>query len=885
MNYSVKTKEKWNALPICGSDEFLKTCEKIKNIEGTKWIWQYFYTRNLLRKDFIIKGKIIKATAHFLCDNSFDIYFNKRSAAEDTKEFLGDITDFLTEGDNSVSVRAFQTNSYEYFTSAICGEIIIETDECITKIVTDEDWRAFHPVNFGVNEEPENWMEEDGLRETMLLGSNIHPRLKKHSMYMRKTFDIKDEIVSAKLSVYAGGEAEMYINGEKVGDEYFSMGVSEKYFEYHTFDVTDMLCEGKNILGAVTGNTWLNSESHSGVYMNKNFLLAELKLEYKNGKIQYLGTDDSWKTAPSPITDNDLQFGERYDARLEIDGWCDKDFDDTNWFSAEEMSMDYSKPYAERCYPPIKIQKESEPLSCKKMGDALLYDLGSNGAGRYVLTLKNTKQGQKIKISLAERLSSDGDLNIKIYAPVFYPEDYQSGGRALAAVKNYDVYICKGSEKEVYKPRFTFNGFRYLKIEGADITQIESVKQTIMYNDLEFGWDIQSSDPFINKFAVTVERTMQSNLYNGFLDCPTREKNFWTGDIYLFCTTACFLADCHQILSRWTDGGRKMCSEVYGWGDEIYTIPLEMYQFYGDKDFLKFRFNDILAYARKRIEKSGEDILPKNPLSPFNDHLTPFNNNLPGEFFAHIYYCYMMKCVGQIADIIGEKEIADEFEKRFAETKAQFNKKYYLDDQKDYTPHLQSGLILPLAFDLVEEENKIAVAAKLNEYILKEGHLTTGFVGSRYIMPVLCDYGYTDTAFMLLSNKEYPSWRYILETGATTVTESWKGLEDTDSGSSSQNHFALGTVVGWMFEYLGGIRYKESDPGFTTLLLNPTFIKQMGDFSLEYTSVKGKIKTAWKFEDDIVTYDFEVPVPTRLKLPNGTNMIYQPGKHSIIFKD
>ena len=275
MNYSVRTKEKWHALPICGSDEFLTTCEEIKSIEGAKWIWQYFYTRNLLRKNFGIKGKIINATAHFLCDNSFDIYFNKKSAATNTKEFLGDVTDFLTEGDNSVSVRAFQTGSDEYFTSAICGEIIIETDEGITKIVTDEDWFAFHPVNFGVNDEPENWMEDDNLRKTWLFGSNIHPRLRKHSMYMRKSFEAKDEIVSAKLSVYAGGEAEMYINGKKVGDEYFSIGVSEKYFEYHTFDVTNILSLGKNVLGAITGNTWLNSESHTGVYMKKNFLLAE----------------------------------------------------------------------------------------------------------------------------------------------------------------------------------------------------------------------------------------------------------------------------------------------------------------------------------------------------------------------------------------------------------------------------------------------------------------------------------------------------------------------------------------------------------------------------------------------------------------------------------
>lgn len=884
MNYAVKTKEKWNALPICGSDEFLKTTEDIKVVEGADFIWGYFYTRNLLRKNFNIKNGIKKATAHFICDNSFDIYFNKTEAAVDVKEFKADVTHLLKTGENSVSIRAFQTNDESYFTSAICGEVVVETEDETLRVVTNDSWLHFHPVNFGRNDEPLNWMEDDNLRSCWLWGRKLHPRQIKRSMYMRKGIEIKDEIKSATLSVYAQGEAEMYINGKKVGEEYFSTGISEKYFEYHTFDVAEMLKTGKNAIGAITGNTWLNSESHSGMYMNKNFLLAELKVEYENGETEFFGTDKSWKTAPSPITDNDLQFGERYDARLEIKDWCSIDFDDSDWYSAEEMEEDYLKPYAERCYPPVKIQKFAEPVSCENINGAYLYDFGFNCAGRYALTLKNTVAGQRVKISISEELRRDKSFALKVYAPVFYPEDYKSGGRALAALKNYDVYICKGAETETYMPRFAFNGFRYLKIEGADITQIADIKQTVMYNDLDFGWKLSSSDPFINEFAKTVERTMQGNLFNGFLDCPTREKNFWTGDIAVFGATACYFADCQQILSRWTDGGRKMCATVYGWGDEIYTIPLEMYQFYGDKGFLKHRLPDILAYARERIKTAKDNILPENPLAPFNDHSNPFNKNLSRNFFGHLFYCYMMKCIAEITKILGETELETEFKERFKVTKAEFNKLYYLADEKDYSEHLQSGIILPIALDIAEESEKAALAATLNKYILKEGCLTTGFWGTRYIMQVLSDYGYTDTVFMLLQNDKFPSWRDILKSGATTITETWRGMSGDDDGATSKNHFAYGVVVGFMFEYLGGIRYRESDPGFEVLQLQPTFIKQMGDFSCEYKSVKGKIKTAWKFEGDTVTYDFDVPVPTRLKLPNGTSMIYQPGKHSVICK-
>ncbi len=884
MEYSVKTKEKWNALPIYGSDEFLKSTENIKNIDGADWIWGYFYTRNLFRKNFEVADEILRATAHFICDNSFDIYFNKISAAEDVKEFNADITSLLKTGQNSVSIRAFQTNDESYFTSAICGEVVIETKNGIKKVVTNEDWLHFHPVNFGRNDEPENWMEDDTLRPCWLWGRKLHPRQIKRSMYMRKSIVLKDSVKSATLSVYAQGEGEMYINGQKIGDEYFSQGIAEKYFEYHTFEVANMLSSGKNVIGAITGNTWLNSESHSGMYMHKNFVLAELKVEYINGETEFFGTDGSWKTAPSPLTDNDLQFGERYDARLEIDNWCSPDFDDSDWYFAEEKAVDNSKPYAERCYPPIKIQKFAEPISLEMVNDALVYDFGFNCAGRYALTLKNTVAGQKVKITVSEEFRKDKSFALKLYAPVFYPEDYNPGGRALAAVKNYDIYTCKGGEEETYIPRFAFNGFRYLKIEGAEPSQIADIKQTIMYNDIEFGWKCESSDPFINEITKTVERTMQGNLFNGFLDCPTREKNFWTGDIAVFGATACYLANCHQILSRWTDGGRKMCAEVYGWGDEIYTIPLEMYQFYGDKAFLKHRLPDILAYARNRIASSEDNILPKEPHAPFNDHSNPFRTNLSRNFFGHLFYCYMMKCIAQIANILNESELEAEFTKRFNETKAEFNKLYYLPDENDYSEHLQSAIILTIALDVAQEENKKALAATLNEYILRDGHLTTGFWGTRYIMQVLSDYGYTDTAFMLLNNDEFPSWRYILKTGATTITETWRGLTGDDNGASSKNHFAYGVLVGWLFEYLGGIRYKESEPAFKTLELKPTFIKQLDDFSCEYKSVSGIIKTSWIFDGDAVNFNFEVPMPTRLTLPDGTITLYQPGKHKIVYK-
>ena len=229
--------------------------------------------------------------------------------------------------------------------------------------------------------------------------------------------------------------------------------------------------------------------------------------------------------------------------------------------------------------------------------EGILYDFGFNSTGKYILSLKNTKRGQKIKISVCEMLKPNGDMLLAPYAPVCNSDDfYKADGKAKAAIRNYDVYICRGGEEQ-YMPRFAFNGFRYVKVEGATPEQIADIKLACQHNDVAFGWKIESSDPFFEKFARITERTMKCNMINGFMDCPTREKNFWTGDIAAFAPTACYLADVDALLGRWTDAGRKLGDRHYGWGDEVYIIPLLIYHFYGDKEILKARYADILKYT------------------------------------------------------------------------------------------------------------------------------------------------------------------------------------------------------------------------------------------------------------------------------------------------
>lgn len=875
--YSVKKREFEKGKWIFAKDEFLKTSEKIESIEGAKWIWSTMYSRVYLRKKFDLE-KVETLNAKFICDNVFDLFINGKPVSLNRKKFSGDISYFLTEGENVINIRAYQTNDDRFLTSALTG--IIEGENF--RLVTDKSWESYIPVSFWQNDEPEDWMTKP-TRVNYTLECNMHPRAYKHSLYLRRKFQINKQVEKAVIYVSAQGAAELYINSVRTDDEILSDGVIRDFKEYRQIDVTSLLKNGENVIGAITGNAWLNSESHSSVYMNKNMLLLEMEITYEDSSVEYVSTDALWKCAFSPLTDNDLQYGERYDARLEIKNWCEPDYNDEDWAEVDCADAELEiRPFVLRSYPPIRIIRKIKPQKTMLRDTRVIYDFGENCAGRYSILLNNTFKGQEVKISFCERLDEYGEFVVGCYSPVFFTNDALYDGKALGCMRNFDFYTCKGAESEFYEPRFAFSGFRYICVEGIkDKNQVSEIYMNVMHNDLKKTGTVESSYSFINDLFDATLRTWDSNIMNGPMDCPTREKNYWTGDAHIFSATACYLENCDELLARWSHAGRKMCPEVYGWGDEKYIIPWTLYQFYRDKGILEESYEGILDFARSRCEQTYHD-LPKDPGNAgFSDWLAPGGLVLDKYFFTCCFYCYMLKIVAQIAEVLGDFKTSDEFTAKIEPAVFAFNKKFMDREVDEYSPQTQSSLVLPLAFDLVPTHRQNILAKKLNERILKDGHLTTGFVATRYLLGILCDYGYEDTAFMLLNNEKYPSWKNMMK-GLNSLPESWVGLYDkADANSISMNHFAYGTVVGWMFEYLGGIRYRESTPGFSHVVLRPTFIKEIGSFRAEFDSYYGKIITEWNFSGDSVLYKFFSRRNVTLILPNGDIRSYPAGENSI----
>lgn len=866
--YSVEKRDFKTGKWICAHNNFLTKNTFV--LEGAQWIWGLCYCRVYIMKKFTCESAK-NIACEFYCDSNFTLYINGNEVISNVKSFKGDISKYVFEGENQLNIVSNQSDTFDYFTGGIIGKIVTENKV----YATDETWLFYRPAGFWENTEPENFSEGEKFTKIKTLTCPIHPRAYKRSLYVRKSFIIKENLKKATLYVSYKGEGESYINGKRTDDDILPQGINEKYNEYRSYDITNLLNKGENTVGFITANGWLNSESHTDVKMNKNLLIAEIETEYADGKSEIIGTDSSWKVALSPLSDNDVQYGERYSALNEIPDWCTP-CPIGEWDNAEEITEE-TLNFVLRSYPPAKICRRIKPKAERPFNGGILFDFGVNRTGRYKISICGAEKGQQVRIEMFERFL-DGEPERVLYGAVFFNNDSNLGNIAQGNVRNTDVYICKGGE-ESYEPHFTFTGFRYAVVYGLKRETITSFEMTHMHTALQKTGRISSGYKFIEKLFNATENTMYNNFLDGPMDCPTREKNFWTGDTQLFATTACFLACQEDFLARWTDGGRKMCQEVYGWGDEIYILPYVLYKFYGDINLLKIRYGDILHFAEERISAS-KDGLPYIYSSPFNDHLSPDRINVDSDFFAGAYYCYMLKTVGEIAMALGEKEDADKFFELSRISDRAFTERFYLQEENCFAPKTQTGDVLPLAFNIVPEELRQKVAESLVRRIEKDGHITCGYIGTRYIMDVLADYGYTSVIYSLLDREEFPSWKYILSSASEagdTVTESWRGYAGPKSGS--MDHFTLGSVTGWTFEYLAGIRWRESSPGFAKTVIKPLFIRELGTFEGEYYSKNGRIYVKWQFEGENAVCNIETETDGVFIFPDGKSCEFKKGKN------
>lgn len=709
--------------------------------------------------------------------------------------------------------------------------------------------------------------------------------------YLRKEFPTTKKIKSARIYVSALGLYELYLNGEKVGDELFTPGWTSynKRIQYQTYDVTNKLKE-RNSLGAILGDGWyrgnIGFRNQRNYYGDKLALIAQLRITYTDGTNETIGTDESWKATTGPLIFSDIYNGETYDARLEMPGWTTASFDDSNWGKVTKLDHPKNILIAPQGVP-VRAVEEIEPIEIitTPQGETV-FDMGQNMVGWVRLTV-NGNRGHTVTLKFAEVLDRDGN---------FYTDN-------LRAAKVTDYYILKGDGEEVYEPTFTFHGFRFVKIENFPGTpQLDDITGVVIYSDMEPTGDFACSEPLINQLQHNIQWGQKGNFLDVPTDCPQRDERLgWTGDAQVFAPTAAFNFNVAPFYIKWmkdvaADQGpdgkvNHVVPDVLNgaggstaWADAAIIVPWQTYLAYGDKRILEVQYPSMAAWVNYMKGRAGDDLLWIGDFH-YGDWLAfaTTRSDYPGattekDLIATAYFSYSSGLLAKIAKVLGKTADAAMYSDLSERVKQAFINEYVTPSGR-LVSHTQTAYSLALAFDLLPQ-NLISKAAEyLAGDVQKFKHLTTGFVGTPLLCKTLSKHGYEDLAFMLLNRKEYPSWLYPVTQGATTIWERWDGQKPDGTfqnpGMNSFNHYAYGAIGEWLYNYVAGIQIDPDEPGYKHFFLAPHPGGGLNYAKAVYKSMYGEIKSDWKIEENQMVYDVTIPANTSatVTLPSAT-----PGK-------
>ena len=736
--------------------------------------------------------------------------------------------------------------------------------------------------------------------------------------YLRKKIELEDDVASARLYVASRGIFQFYINGKKVGNDFWSPGWTDyrKRIQVSTYDVGKMLYEGETALTAIVADGWYagSLRLERAVYGAKPALLAQLEVVYKNGKRQTFKTDASWKWAYGAITYSDIYHGENYDARKELDGWNDPDLDDSALKSVVAEPPADTPLLEPRRNTPIVAAQELIPISVKKIGSGkFIFDLGQNIAGVPKIKIP-ANPDRKITIRYAEMLRDDGTL---------YTQNYR-------LARSTDTYICRGYGIEEWTPLFTYHGFRYVELSGLPENAkptADWVRGIVMHNDMERIGAFVSSNPKINLLQNCILWGQRGNFFSTPTDCPQRDERLgWTGDAQIFVPTAAFNMDVCAFFSKWvrdladTQGAdgkvAKYAPYLWGapkegipaWGAAIIRCPLEIYYQYGDKKILdenyaamqKFvemlerssenyickawTYADWLSldkldgqYVPREIEKSSDPNAEKifRPRTDRPERKTKFEcaGMTNHELAATAYFADNAQKLAKIAKILGRDADAQKYEKLAENIKSAFVKKFVFEDGT-VDNETQTAYLFALAFDLLPENIREKSFGRFVDVLEKSGvYLRTGFLGTPLLTEVLTRFGRADLAYRLLLNEQFPSWLYTVNQGATTMWERWNSYSRTngfgDASMNSFNHYAYGAIGAWIYKTVAGIWYDENAAGYKNIVFNP---KLGGGFTFAGASHEtpyGRAASTWKLSDGIMEWEVVIP-------PNATGKIVFP---------
>ncbi len=699
----------------------------------------------------------------------------------------------------------------------------------------------------------------------------------------RREFQVIRPVQRALISICGLGFYELRLNGRNVGDHVLDPGWTDyrQSCLYATYDVTEQVVRGANALGVLLGNGMYHVAGGRYRKFTGSFgppkMILHLRLEFADGTAARIVSDDSWRTAPGPIEFSCIYGGEDCDARREQPGWDRPGFNDSEWKAAMAVEGPGGRLVSQSA-PPLKIMKVFQPVKVTEPRPGVfVYDLGQNFSGWPQVQVRGPA-GSSVKLVPGELLDTNGLVSQR-----------SSGGPVSFR------YTLRGGGVEVWHPRFTYYGFRYVQVEGATRAPAEAASKPLLealeghfiHSSARTVGEFSCSDPLLNRIHDLIDRAIESNLQSVLTDCPHREKLGWLEVSHLLGPAILFNYDAPTLY-------RKICRDMSEaqlptglvpdiapeytvfsggfrdspeWGSACVINPWLLYQRYGDRQALATHYGMMTRYVAY-LASQAKDHIVAHGLGDWYD----IGPGAPGEsklttkgLTATAIYYHDLTILRRTAELLGKTEDAARYAALARDVHAAFNQQFFRRDANVYDRGSQTANAMPLVFGLVEPDHRAAVLENLVSDVRAHGnHVTAGDVGFRYVLLALAQGGRSDVIWDMNTRLDPPSYGSQLERGATTLTEAWDA-----NPNSSQNHCMLGHAEEWFYTGLGGLQPDPEKPGFEHVIIRPQPVGGLAWARARYDSIRGRITTEW--ERQAGGFSLRVTVP-----PNATATLYLP---------
>ena len=763
------------------------------------------------------------------------------------------------------------------------------------------NWSAVNSWQMGLLQKADwqsaKWIAYDDIIDSLKIAPHLHLNGKKSwgarrniLPQFRKVIELNKSIKTATAFVSGMGQFDFFINGNKIGDNFLDPGWTNyaKHAQYVTFDISTILQQGKNAIGAMLGNGFYyipgqRYRKMTGAY-GKPKMIARIVINYTDGTQENFITDESWKTTASPILFSSIYGGEDYDANLLEKNWCNSFYDDSKW--QQVILVTGTEHLQSQMQEPLKIFNRFKPVSNNEIKKGIkVYDLGQNFSGIPSVTVSGNKY-DTIKLYCGELINTDGTINQKATgSPSFF------------------TYILKGNEAESWQPQFSYTGFRYIQVHCIAndsskkipvVKNIEGLHVSSIYNK---NGTFVCNNSLFNKTNTLIDWAIKSNTVSLFTDCPHREKLGWLEQTHLMSASVQYnydiaalnkkvIADMQnaqyangkipEIAPEFTEFTPPF-DESPEWGSASVILPWYNYKWYGDKKTLLNAYPMMRHYVDYLLTKDSAFIL-KHGLGDWFD-IGPKKSGFAqmtamGVTATAILY-YDVNILIETAKILNSTDDIIRFKTLAAQIKTAFNNNFFDKQQLQYDAASQTANAMALYMGLVEQKNKSAVINALIKEIKSRNYaLTAGDIGYRYVLRALEDAGRSDIIFSMNSRDDVPGYGFQLKHGATALTESWQAYE-----SVSNNHFMLGHLMEWFFSGLAGIKQSNRSIAFKDIEIKPQPVGDVTYANAQFNSPYGLIVSNWRKTENKFDLNVIIPVNTTAIIYLPANTTYQKPVH------